>query len=61
MNTPLHMATYVLNPKWYIGRLRRTVPIDDPEIKKRFQASITKMYEVDEAKKKLKTIVYWQA
>ena len=51
MNTPLHMETYVLNPKWYISKLCNIVPIDDPEIKKRFQAAITKMYEVDEAKK----------
>ena len=31
MNTPLHMATYAINPKWYISRPGRIAPIQDPE------------------------------
>ena len=51
MNTPLHMATYALNPKWYVERPGRISPIEDPEIKKGFRVAITKMYDEDDAKK----------
>jgi len=50
MNTPLHMAAYALNPKWYIPRPGRILPIDDPEIKKGFKDAISKMYSAEEGK-----------
>ena len=36
MNTPLHMAAYALNPKWYVERPGRISPIEDVEIKRGF-------------------------
>ena len=48
MNTPLHMAAYALNPKWYISRPGRIAPIQDPEIKKGFRTAIAKMYSEEE-------------
>ena len=51
MNTPLHMAAYALNPKWYVERPGRISPIEDPEVKRGFRAAITKMYDEDDAKK----------
>jgi hypothetical protein len=48
MNTPLGMVAYALNPKWYVGRHGRILPIEDPKIKKGFRAAITKMYSVEE-------------
>ena len=50
MNTPLHMAAYALNPKWYIPRPGIIPPIDDLEIKNGFQATISKMYTSEDGK-----------
>ena len=50
MNTPLHIAAYALNPKWYISRPGRVAPIDDPEVKNGFRAIISKMYSSKEGK-----------
>jgi hypothetical protein len=38
LNTPLHMATYALNLKWYIERQGKVAPTDDLEVK---QGSMT--------------------
>lgn len=48
MNTPLHMAAYALNPKWYVERPGRVPPIDDPEVKNGFLDVIAKMYSEEE-------------
>ena len=50
MNTPLHMEAYALNPKWYVERPGRILPIEDPEVKKGFRVAITKMYNAKEGK-----------
>jgi hypothetical protein len=34
MNTPFHMETYALNPKWYVARPGRILPIEELEVKK---------------------------
>ncbi len=44
LNTPLHMASYALNPRWYVEREGRVPPIDDPEVKQGFMDAIEKMY-----------------
>lgn len=44
------MATYALNPKWYIPRPGRVAPIDVPEFKNGFRAAISKMYSSEEGK-----------
>ncbi|KAH9302637.1 hypothetical protein KI387_014220 [Taxus chinensis] len=31
LNTPLHMVGYALNPKWYVERPGRVIPLDDDE------------------------------
>ena len=49
LNTSLHMAAYALNPKWYMERPNRVLPIDDEEVKQGFLDAISKMYTVDEA------------
>ena len=49
LNTPLHMAAYALNPKWYMERPNRILPIDDEEVKQGFLDAINKMYSPDEA------------
>jgi len=49
MNTPLHMAAYALNPKWYVEREGRVAPIDDPEVKLGFIDAIQKMYTEEKA------------
>jgi hypothetical protein len=36
MNTPLHIAAYALNPKLYVARPGRVLPIEDLEVKKGF-------------------------
>jgi hypothetical protein len=36
LNTPLHMATYALNPKWYVEREGKVSSIHDLEVKKGF-------------------------
>ena len=51
MNTPLHMAAYALNSKWYVERPGRVPPIDDPEVKSGFLAAIAKMYSEEEGAK----------
>ena len=51
MNTPLHMTTYALNPKWYVERRGRVPPIDDPEVKNGFLDAIEKMYPEEEGAK----------
>ena len=43
------MATYALNPKWYMERPNRILPNDDEKVKQGFLDVITKMYIVDEA------------
>ena len=43
------MATYALNPKWYVEREGRIPPIDDPEVKHGFIAAIEKMYTSEQA------------
>ena len=48
LNTSLHMVAYALNPKWYMERPNRVLPIDE-EVKKRFLDAISKMYAPDEA------------
>ena len=49
LNTSLHMAIYALNPKWYMERPNRVLPIDDEEVKNGFLDAINKMYTPDEA------------
>ena len=49
MNTPLHMAAYALNPKWYVEREGRVPPIDDPEVKQGFIDAIEKIYTQEQA------------
>ena len=49
LNASLHMATYALNPKWYIERPNTVLPIDDEEVKDGFLDAICKMYTLDEA------------
>ena len=49
LNTSLHMAAYALNPKWYMERPNRVLPIDDEEVKQGFLDAISKMYTSDEA------------
>ncbi|KAH9331356.1 hypothetical protein KI387_003464, partial [Taxus chinensis] len=34
LNNPLHMAVYALNPKWYVERPGRVIPLDDDEAEK---------------------------
>ena len=50
-HTPLHMAVYALNPKWYVERHGRVPPIDDPEVKNGFLDAIGKMYYEEEGGK----------
>ncbi|XP_059075352.1 uncharacterized protein LOC131875288 [Cryptomeria japonica] len=49
LNTPLHMAAYALNLKWYVPRPGRVTPIEDPEVKDGFISAIDKMYVPTEA------------
>ncbi|KAH9291987.1 hypothetical protein KI387_042831, partial [Taxus chinensis] len=49
LNTPLHMAAYALNPKWYVERPGRVVPLDDDEVKKGLMKAFKKMYTPQEA------------
>ena len=51
MNTPLHMAAYAINPKWYVERAGRVPPIDDAEVKNGFLDAIGKMYSEEEGAK----------
>eukprot|EP01018_Ginkgo_biloba_P039321 Gb_36401 [translate_table: standard] len=45
LNTPLHMATYVVNPKWYdTKKTRKRVPCSDVEVARGFMACIKKIY-----------------
>lgn len=49
LNTSLHVVAYALNPKWYMERPNRILPIDDEEVKQGFLDAITRIYTVDEA------------
>ena len=49
LNTSLHMDTYALNPKWYMERPNRVLPIDDEEVKQSFFDAISKIYTPSEA------------
>lgn len=49
MNTPLHMATYSINSKWYVPKPRRVLPSDDDEVREGFLNAIEKMYPREEA------------
>lgn len=49
MNTPLHMAAYSLNPKWYAPRPGRVAPSHDEEVKEGFMKALTKMYTPEES------------
>ena len=49
LNTPLHMASYALNPKWYIPRRGRVTPLRDDEVKNGFFRCIAKMYDIETA------------
>ena len=51
MNTPLHMAAYALNPKWYVERHGRVPPIHDPKVNNGFLDAIEKMYPEKEGAK----------
>ncbi|KAH9329297.1 hypothetical protein KI387_001405 [Taxus chinensis] len=42
LNTPLHMAAYALNPKWYVERPGRVLPVDDEEVRKGFLKALKK-------------------
>jgi hypothetical protein len=37
MNTPLHMAKYALNPKWYMERHGRILPIEIQRSRRDFE------------------------
>ncbi|XP_059072621.1 uncharacterized protein LOC131873636 [Cryptomeria japonica] len=49
LNTPLHMAAFALNPKWYKARPGRTTPIEDDEVKAGFFRCIEKMFDSRDA------------
>ncbi|KAH9293455.1 hypothetical protein KI387_041340, partial [Taxus chinensis] len=49
MNTPLHMAAYALNPKWYAARPGRVPPSDDEEVKEGLMKAFRKMYTDEES------------
>ena len=49
MNTQLHMAAFVLNPKWYAQLGGRGLPCDDPEVLAGFTRAIDKMYSAQDA------------
>ena len=51
MNTPLHMATYALNPKWHVESPRRDPPVDNPKVKNGFQDATGKMYFEEDGSK----------
>ncbi|XP_059063854.1 uncharacterized protein LOC131856294 [Cryptomeria japonica] len=45
LNTPLHCATYALNPKWYdIEVTKKRAPHQDREVMKGFWAAVKKIY-----------------
>ena len=48
LNTSLHVAAYAINPKWYMERPNRVIPIDDEWVKNGFLDAISKMYTHDE-------------
>lgn len=43
LNTSLHVVAYALNPKWYMERPNRILPIDDEEVKQGFLDAITRI------------------
>ncbi|XP_057840716.2 uncharacterized protein LOC131050532 [Cryptomeria japonica] len=49
MNTPLHMAAYALNPKWYAPKDGRLPPCDDDEVLDGFTRAIDKIYIEEQA------------
>ena len=49
LNTPLHMAAFALNPKWYAQLGGRGLPCDDPEVLDGFTRAIDKMYSAQNA------------
>lgn len=49
LNTSLRVVAYALNPKWYMERPNRVLPIDDEEVKDGFLDAISKKYTPDEA------------
>ncbi|XP_059064530.1 uncharacterized protein LOC131856678 [Cryptomeria japonica] len=49
MNTPLHMAAYALNPKWYAPKDGRLPPCDDDEVLDGFTRTIDKIYTEEQA------------
>lgn len=51
LNAPLHMATYVVNPKQYdTEKTRKRVPFSDAEVARGFMACIKKIYGDREAR-----------
>eukprot|EP01018_Ginkgo_biloba_P034149 Gb_28033 [translate_table: standard] len=45
LNTPLHMATYTVNPKWYdIEKTRKKASFSDAKVARGFMACIKKIY-----------------
>ncbi|KAH9326163.1 hypothetical protein KI387_006341, partial [Taxus chinensis] len=44
-NTPIHIAVYALDTKWYVERLGRVIPLEDNEVKKGLKI----MYSPEEA------------
>ena len=44
LNTPLHMATYAVNPKWYDSTTGRRPPSQDREVVKGFMTAVKKIY-----------------
>ena len=49
MNTPMHMAAHALNPKWYVPKEGKTLPINDSEVKKGFLKFLKKVYTSEAA------------
>lgn len=49
LNTPLHMAAYALNPRWYGQRPSKIIPVEDLEVKDRFIDAVDKLYVPTEA------------
>eukprot|EP01018_Ginkgo_biloba_P033729 Gb_05725 [translate_table: standard] len=45
LNKPLHMAAYVVNPKWYdTEKTKKRAPFNDVEVPRGFMACIKKIY-----------------
>jgi len=50
MNTPLHMAAHVLNPKWYAPKIGKMAPNDDIELKDGFMNFLAKMFSREDGR-----------